>query len=151
MIKCQFENGGQANLRHVVVDTIVLNSDQTQVLLVKRVAKLLEGGKWALVGGYVERDETLAEAVRREVKEETGYEIDTPTLIKINDSPHRPHEDRQNVSFVFVCHVKTKTGSADWESSAQQWFNLTDLPALETIAFDHGQNLKFWLASQQKT
>jgi ADP-ribose pyrophosphatase YjhB (NUDIX family) len=57
MIICKFEDGGEAKLRHVVVDTLVLKDNK--ILLIKRTGKLLEGGKWGLLGGYVERDENI--------------------------------------------------------------------------------------------
>ncbi len=41
-------------MRHTVVDTIVLKDGK--VLLVKRAKKFLEGGKWALVGGFMEKN-----------------------------------------------------------------------------------------------
>lgn len=44
MIKCKFENGNEASLRHVCVDAIVLQDNK--LLLVKRASTLLEGGKW---------------------------------------------------------------------------------------------------------
>lgn len=148
MLKCSFENGNTTSLRHVVIDTIVLNSIQTQVLLVLRSAGILEAGKWALIGGYVERDETLIEAVKREVKEETGYEITPPKLFKIIDSPNRPHEDRQNISCIYVCQALEKTGTADWESTQQKWFDLETLPSPAEFAFDHGDALTSWLATK---
>ena len=52
MINCKFEDGNKANLRHVVLDAIILKDDS--VLMVKRTKKLKEGGKWGLVGGYLE-------------------------------------------------------------------------------------------------
>src|SRR5215471_14320648 len=78
MISCSFENGHKASLRHVVVDNLVLQGDR--LLLVKRAAKLSEGGKWGLVGGFVDRDETIKQAVAREIMEETGYEVADITL-----------------------------------------------------------------------
>jgi len=148
MLKCSFENGNIASLRHVVVDTIVLNSSKSQVLLALRSNQISEGGKWALIGGYVERDETLVQAVKREVLEETGYDTTEPQLFKIIDSPNRPKEDRQNISFIYVCQALKKTGSADWESTQQKWFNFTSLPKSDELAFDHGSALTDWLSTQ---
>ncbi|MBI3630764.1 MAG: NUDIX hydrolase [Candidatus Sungbacteria bacterium] len=80
MITCVFEDRHQASFRHTVVDTVVMQDEK--VLLVRRARSLLEGGKWALAGGYVERDETLAQAVAREVFEETGYRVSDITLLR---------------------------------------------------------------------
>lgn len=142
MIKCKFENGNNSSLRHVVIDTLVLRDEK--ILLVKRNKDLLEGGKWALVGGYVERDETLTQAVEREVFEETGWKIKEIKLLRIVDSPNRRNEDRQNISFVYTCLALEKKGKADWESDRQQWFPIHSLPPDEQIAFDHLDSVVYY-------
>lgn len=144
MLKCLFEDGGEGSLRHVTVDTLVIC--QHEVLLVKRAPHLLEGGKWGVVGGFVDRDETISQAVIREVLEETGYSIKQPTLLTIRDNPDRPHEDRQNIAFVFFAQVGKKTGQPDDESTDMQWFDLDHLPAEKSFAFDHYQNLELYKA-----
>jgi 8-oxo-dGTP diphosphatase len=142
MITCVFEDGNKNSLRHVVVDTLVLKDDK--ILLVKRTGKLLEGGKWSLVGGFVDRDETTAQAATREVMEETGWELTDLVLLRINDNPNRPGEDRQNVCFVYFCTATEKTGKADWESDEQKWFNWNELPSEENIAFDHAESISLY-------
>jgi len=142
MITCIWEDGSKATLRHAVVDTIVIKDNK--ILLVKRTGKLLEGGKWGLVGGFVERDETLKQAAEREVFEETGWKVKDITLLTINDSPNRPKEDRQNIAFVYYCQATEKTGEADDESDDQQWFPLSEIPPIETIAFDHAEDIKLY-------
>lgn len=143
MIKCIFENGDNASLRHVCVDTLVVKDDK--LLLVKRVDKLLEGGKWGLIGGFVERDETIKQAAAREVLEETGYVVNNIQLLTIRNNPNRPHEDRQNIAFVFFCEAVEKTGQPDWESTVQEWFSFDTLPKEEEIAFDHYDDIKLYI------
>ncbi len=142
MITCTFENGNKASLRHVVIDALVLKDDK--LLLVKRSKKLLEGGKWALVGGYVERDENLLQTVEREVREETGYTIKDITFLCVRHNPDRPNEDRQNISFVFFCSAAMHVGESDWEVEDQQWFSFDKLPDEKMIAFDHMKNIEFY-------
>ncbi|MFA4994788.1 MAG: NUDIX hydrolase [Bdellovibrionales bacterium] len=142
MITCEFENGNKARLRHVVVDSLVLMGDK--ILLVKRAARLIEGGKWGLVGGFVDRDETIKEAVAREVLEETGYTVDKITLFHVIDVPDRPNEDRQNVSFVHFCTALEKIAAADDESDEQKWFSLSALPSKEEMAFDHFSSIQLY-------
>jgi len=142
MINCTFENGNKSSLRHVVVDTIVLKDNK--ILLVKRARKLIEGGKWALAGGYVERDETTEQAAARETLEETGWEIKDLTLFRVNDNPNRRHEDRQNIVFVYFCTATKKVGEADWESDEQKWFNWSNLPAFDDLAFGHSDDINLY-------
>lgn len=143
MLTCIFEDGGKGLLRHVVADTIVLKDDK--ILLVKRTATLLEGGKWGLVGGYMDRDETVAQTAAREVMEETGYQIKDLNLLAIVDRPDRPNEDRQNVAFLYFCTATDKVGEPDWESDEQKWFAWDELPPTEQLAFDHADHIKLYL------
>jgi 8-oxo-dGTP diphosphatase len=143
MIHCEFENGNKASLRHVVVDTLVLKKGK--LLLVQRAKQLSEGGKWGLVGGYVDRDETVEQAVEREVFEETGYKIADITLLKVISNPNRPHEDRQNISFVFYCKALEKEGESDWEVTDQKWYDFDKLPPKNQIAFDHYDDIQAYL------
>ncbi|MCR4324733.1 MAG: NUDIX hydrolase [Candidatus Curtissbacteria bacterium] len=148
MIKCTFENGTPASLRHVVVDAIVVNKKK-EILLVKRSKdKVTEGGKWALPGGFMDRDETLIEAVLRETKEETGWEIGDVELLRVVDNPKRRNEDRQNVAFFYTCVPVKKSGKADDESSEQRWFKLDGLPEEEETAFDHLEIIEFYLRNK---
>src|SRR5438094_59121 len=136
MLTCKFEDGGNAKLRHVAVDAIVLKDNK--ILFVRRSEKLsTEPGKWALVGGFMERDECLQQAVAREVFEETGYRVENITLLTINHHPNQPNNDRQNICFVFFCEAKEKEGESDWEVSEQKWFEFEKLPDRSEVAFDH--------------
>lgn len=143
MITCQFENGHQANLRHITVNAIVVK--ENQILLGKRANVegkiILEAGKWALLGGFMGRDETLQQAVRREVLEESGWEIGSLELFCINDNPNRPAEDRQNVDVIFLAQAVKPIGKSDDEVSNLAWFPIDQLPAIDQIAFDHADHL----------
>lgn len=135
MITCTFEDGGTGKLRHTVVDNIVVKDGK--ILLVKRAARLQEGGKWAFPAGFMGRDESAKQTALREAMEETGWEMVEPQLFMINDSPNRRHEDRQNISIVFVCQAVRQTGDPDDESTDMQWFPLDKLPTEDQVAFDH--------------
>src|SRR3989344_968422 len=108
MISCQFENGNKASLRHVTVDSIILNEGRDSILLVKRAPHLSNPNKYALPGGFLGRDETAENAAQREALEETGYQTKVIGLFRINDNPNRPKEDRQNVDFVYLFEVTRK-------------------------------------------
>lgn len=150
MISCTFENGKKAELRHVVVDNLVVKDNK--LLLVKRAKGISAEGKWGLVGGFMETDENLEQAVRREIFEETGFRLKDIKLLAIVDNPHRhPKEgERQNVAFVFVCDAGEQEGKADWESTEQKWFDLDKLPKEEEIAFDHYKMIQIYLENKGK-
>lgn len=148
MISCTFENGNVASpgLRHVTVNAIVVRGGQ--VLLGKRGLyqgkPISEFGKWALIGGYFDRNERLVEAVKREVLEESGWEVADLKLLRINDSPDRPMEDRQNVDMIFVVQAVKQVGKSDEEVTELKWFDLDALPPSDQIAFDHGEDLEIY-------
>jgi mutator protein MutT len=144
MIKCTLENGHEASFRHVVVDVIVIN-DKNEILLVKRADNLLNGGKFAIPGGFVDRDETISDAGAREMLEETGYDVESLSLFRIIDNPNRPQEDRQNIAFVYIAKVKGGEKTLNNEVSEISWFNVNQLPSKDQFAFDHYETIQLYL------
>jgi len=150
MIKCVFENGNKADLRHVAVDALVINKQGDKLLLEKRAKHLLlHSGKWCLPGGFLNRNETLAEGIRREIREETGYEVSSLELFRINDKPNRLGEDRQNATFVFLARASKKTRAGDDEVQEAKWFKLDEMPSKDDFAFDHHENIEFFIKHQK--
>lgn len=147
MITCAFENKKEAMLRHIVCHAIV--EKDGCLLLEKRAGAILESGKWSLPGGFLERDETLAQGILRELKEETGWVGEIISLFRINSSPSRPKEDRQNVSFDFLVKPIKKIGEGDAESSKVEWIPFEKLLPLEEFAFDHGESIRLYLEYQK--
>jgi len=143
MITCQFEDGGKTSLRHVVVHGIC--EKDGEILLVKRAPRFLEGGKWSLPAGFLDRDETASECIERELLEETGWKVKAEFLFRINTNPHRPHEERQNVSLDYIVTPIKKTGEGDDENSDVAFFPIDKLPPFDEFAFDHGESLKLYL------
>lgn len=146
MITCQFENGNKDSLRHVVVGVVLVK--ENKVLLEKRGTfqgkPILESGKWALPGGFLDRDESCAEACIRETKEELAIEITNLKLIHIVDNPNRPNEDRQNINFVFIADFGSGEIVTSEEVAEVNWFDLENLPPKEEIAFDFYDELMFY-------
>jgi len=148
MITCYFENNNKAKkgLRHITVNAIILKGNS--ILLGKRgtVAgkAILESGKWGLVGGFFDRDENLIQAVKREVFEESGCEINRVTLFRINDNPNRPKEDRQNVDIIFSAQLVKQTPKQDEEVTHSEWFPMDKLPPIGEMAFDHGEDIMLY-------
>ncbi len=149
MIQCQFESGSSASLRHAVVDALIIRDDE--ILLTKRAASLHGAGLWALPGGFVERDETVAEAVMREVLEETGYTSEVKELVTVLDSPERRGEDRQNISFVFLVDLISQVqDSDDNEIVDMEWWPLAALPEPDNMAFDHLEIIWEWIKQRDE-
>ena len=144
MLTCTFEDQKTAHLRHVTVDALIEHDGQ--ILLVKRSPDyFIEGGKFALPGGYLERDESAREAVVREVQEETGFTSQVRSLFRVIDRPRIKGDDRQNVGFFFHLRVFDQTTQPDYEIKSLHWFPLADLPPDNQFAFDHLDTIKLFL------
>lgn len=101
-----------------------------------------------MVGGFLERNETIIEGARREIKEETGYESEIIGLFRIKNRPYRPGYDRQNISFVFVAQSLNKVSDYDNESTEVRWYSLNNLPPQEEFAFDHYEDIIYYLQNK---
>src|SRR3990167_3491513 len=149
MINCTFENSRKASLRHVVIDAIVIKDQK--ILLVKRALHLWHGNKWAIPGGFLDRDETLKQAVVRELKEETGLHGKITNLFKIIDSPNRKNEDRQNVAFVYIVEASGQIKFDPHEVTDAKWFNINNLTDENEFAFDHYEIIRDYITGQNST
>ena len=79
-----------------------------RVLIIKRAHEPRQG-EWSLPGGRVELGETLVEATRREIKEETGLDVDVGALIELFDRVHR-RDGRVQYHFVIADFLCTPCG-----------------------------------------
>ena len=124
----------------LTVDVVLATNDkQSCVLLIKRKANPFEG-RWAIPGGFVEEGETLAEAARRELKEETGLTVNELEQLYTAGDPGRDPRG-WTVSVVYLIRVdpkKIKPKAGD-DAKEVKWFPLDRLPPL---AFDHAMILE---------
>lgn len=129
----------------LTVDTVVLANSYNvrKVLLIRRKYAPFEGF-WAMPGGFVNMDEDLETAAKRELEEETGFQLSDIKQFRAYGHPER--DPRQHtVTIVFVAFVERilKTKAAD-DASEAAWFNIEELPPM---AFDHQQILNDVLSS----
>lgn len=85
--------------------------DEGLVLLVKRKYEPL-AGQWSLPGGAVEVGETLEECVAREMREETGLEVEIGPVIEVFDRITRDEDGRVRYHFVLVDYLCWPVGGA---------------------------------------
>ncbi len=131
---------------HIATDAMVLA--QGQVLLVERGGALSKGA-WALPGGYVELKETLLESALRELREETGLQLQ-PQLLKATkafDYPGRSLRGRVISHGHFFDLGDTTPPSVHGQDDASKafWVPLNQLPSHQAHFFeDHYQEIRWF-------
>ena len=129
----------------VAVDAIVFGYTKAglHVLLVKQKFGELKG-QWVLVGGFVNNDESLKDAVVRELKEEAGITVNyLEQLYTFGDNIHRDPRGRViSVAYFALVNSTQLNLMADTDAEDAQWFQLNQVPQL---GYDHHYILKIAL------
>lgn len=120
----------------LAVDCVVFGlDDDLQVLLVQRDLEPYVG-RWALPGGFVRVDETLEDAARRELREETGLDrLWLEQLYTFGALDRDPRERVVSVAWYALVKLADHRVQASTDARDAAWFGVSDLP---TLAFDHG-------------
>lgn len=122
----------------VGVGAVVLDGDR--VLLVKR-GRPPGLGRWSLPGGAQHLGETVHEAAHREVREETGVDIDILDLVEVLDSIERDETGRVLYHYTlidFLALWRSGTPQAGDDAAEAAWFEI-----------DRIQELGLWPATQR--
>lgn len=117
------------------VSVVALIVRKGRVLLTKR-STILEGGKWCLPGGAIKFGESPEEAVRRELREETGLETTRADFLFYH-TERVPRLGLHSLVFVFLVSVNGKP-KPNWEVSALRWFSSEEI-ATTRLAFTHNE------------
>jgi len=120
---CEYKN------RAISIDALIERDGN--ILLIKRGRDPYKGF-WAIPGGHVDFDETVEQAVRREVKEETGLTVSKLSLLGIYSDPGRHPKQ-----VIAVAYKVETTGEPEAGDDAEEfaWFSPDKLPP--NLAFDH--------------
>lgn len=111
--------------------------DGESVLLVKRALPPRQG-EWSLPGGRLELGESLADGVRREVREETGLEVAVGPLVEVFDRVHRDDTGGIRYHFVivdFLCRPIGGSLAAGDDAAEARWVAREEVAAHGVNAF----------------
>src|ERR687890_2820701 len=85
--------------RFTVTAGVVVSDERGRVLLLRHV--LRKGSGWGVPGGFITAGEQPEDAVRRELREETGLELDTVELAFVRTLAHV-----RQVEIIFRCRLR---------------------------------------------
>ncbi len=103
--------------------------DGDKILLVKEIA---DGG-WTLPGGWCDNGLTPSENVVREVREESGFEVDVVKLAAVYDrnrQGHYPKYPFDIYKMFFICEITGGEAKTSNETSDVRFFGLDEIPEL---------------------
>ncbi len=113
-----FENSTGSSARFRIAVSALIFSDGKILLALRR-----DIDWWNLPGGGMEVGETVDEAVRREVYEETRLEVEVAQLVGVYSKPQK-----QEVVFTFRCHTLAGVPTATEETRECRYFDPSQLP-----------------------
>jgi 8-oxo-dGTP diphosphatase len=126
----------------VTVDCVIFGLDDghdLRVLLIQR-AHDPHKGDWALPGGFVDMDEDLDTAARRELEEETGVTNVFIEQLYTFGAPERDPRGRViSIAYYALVNLSEHPVHPASDADKAEWFKITELPKL---AFDHEVILK---------
>ena len=123
----------------VTTDCVVFGFDgkELMVLLIERGLEPYKG-MWAFPGGFIRMNETAEECARRELREETGLELDKVRELGTFSGVNRdPRERVISIAFYSLARHSTIRGGDD--AAKAKWWAIDDIPQL---AFDHDYILR---------
>ena len=123
----------------VTADMIVLTDEpEPQILLIQRGDEPFKGC-WAFPGGFMNMDETTEQCARRELKEETGLDIEEVQQVGAYSTVDRDPRGR-TITVAYITHVPQILPVTGLDDAAEaKWWSINALPPL---AFDHAQILR---------
>jgi 8-oxo-dGTP diphosphatase len=122
----------------LTVDCIVfgLDASHLKIMLIQRGIPPFQG-EWALPGGFVRVEESLEDAARRELREETGIEnVFLEQLYTFGDVNRDPRERVVTIAYYVLVNLDEYRIQATTDARDAAWFQVAQIPKL---AFDHAQ------------
>lgn len=102
-----------------------------QIYLTKRLAGSHQAGKWEFPGGKVEKGETAADALCRELKEEIGIDVAWESIQGECFETVVHHYPDKTVRLEFIEVLKFTGEPSGLEGQEGRWFDLSELSSLE--------------------
>jgi 8-oxo-dGTP diphosphatase len=118
-------------MRPFACDMVLIENGK--ILLIRRAREPFKG-EWAVPGGRIEDNETAGQCLKREMKEETGLDVEPIKLTGIYSDPGR--DPRGIIAAAFLVKRIGGQVNAGDDAGEARWFDLSGLPKL---CADHGK------------
>lgn len=124
----------------VTTDCVIFGYDYKDGLSVLLIRRGIEPFKdcWAFPGGFIRMDEDAETCARRELKEETGFEVSYVEQFGCFSDVNRDPRERVITIAYYALVKKADVKGAD-DASEARWFPIASVPSL---AFDHDRILR---------
>ncbi len=124
---------------YIGVDAIIIN-EKGEILLIHRTGKNFNG-YWGLVSGMVEWNEEVVSALKREVMEEIGVEIEGISYVGTYYDTIGRHPSKTVICLPHLCKIKSGTPSPVSECDDVRWFTKREIRDMQ-LAYDHKKMLE---------
>jgi len=116
-----------------VVGAVIFNPEGK--VLICRAPKW--GNKYIIPGGHIETGETMEEALRREIREETRLSIYDIKLISLKENiPLKKYHKNQHFIFIdFICKTDSSKVILNKEAQEYRWIDLQDIDVYDLCSF----------------
>ena len=108
--------------RFTVTAGAIVTDNAGRVLLLHH--RFRPGSGWGIPGGFIKRGEQPDQALRRELREEIGLEIEALKLFRT-----RAFRKARQIEIVFCCRARGETEQLSFEIKRLAWFDPHELPA----------------------
>ena len=107
--------------RFTVTAGALIFNDRGQILLLKH--RFRAGSGWGLPGGFLENGEQPLDALKRELREEIGMEVESAEIFHT-----RSFKKPQQVEILFLCRANSEVKPREMEIERAEWFSVESLP-----------------------
>jgi 8-oxo-dGTP diphosphatase len=107
--------------RFTVTAGAIVTDDRERILLLKHTFRA--GSGWGIPGGFIKKGEQPEEALRRELREEIGLELEQAEIALV-----RNLKKPKQVEIIFRCRPRGMPGRRSLEIKSAEWFALDRLP-----------------------
>jgi ADP-ribose pyrophosphatase YjhB (NUDIX family) len=101
--------------------------ERDRVLMVRET---MDAGRWTLPGGFADVNMTVTESVVKEVREESGFDVQVRKLAAVWDRTRQGHPATafSCCKLFYICEVAGGTAATSLETSEVEWFAEADVP-----------------------